>query len=64
MRGRDVYGKVGSDPSREVDVMELSGSTLLALTPVLLLVAGLVIYCLIDLIRAPPCDICRNRYGR
>jgi len=30
-----------------------SGNTLLALLPLLALIAGLVIYCLIDLIRAP-----------
>ena len=42
------------DPTfRKVDVMELSGGTLLALAPVVLLVVGLVIYCLVDLIRAP-----------
>ena len=33
--------------------MDLSGGTLLALAPVVLLVVGLVIYCLVDLIRAP-----------
>ncbi len=33
--------------------MDLSGGTLLALTPVVLLVVGLVIFCLVDLIRAP-----------
>ena len=33
--------------------MTLSGGTLLALTPVVLLVVGLVIFCLVDLIRAP-----------
>jgi hypothetical protein len=33
--------------------MDLSGGTLLALTPVVLLVIGLVIFCLVDLIRAP-----------
>ncbi len=38
---------------RKVNAMELSGGTLLALTPVVLLVVGLVIFCLVDLIRAP-----------
>lgn len=33
--------------------MDLSGGTLLALAPVVLLVVGLVIYCLVDLVRAP-----------
>jgi len=33
--------------------MDLSGGTLLALTPVVLVVVGLVIFCLVDLIRAP-----------
>jgi len=33
--------------------MDLSGGALLALTPVVLLVVGLVIFCLVDLIRAP-----------
>ena len=33
--------------------MALSGGTLLALIPVLLLIVGLVIFCLVDLIRAP-----------
>ena len=33
--------------------MDLSGGTLLALAPVVLLVIGLVIFCLVDLIRAP-----------
>src|SRR5664279_3435424 len=38
---------------RKVDTMDLSGGALLALTPVVLLVVGLVIFCLDDLIRAP-----------
>ena len=38
---------------RKVEVMDLSDGTLLALAPVVVLVVGLVVFCLVDLIRAP-----------
>ena len=40
-------------PAAALASTTLSGKTLLALTPLFVLLGGLIIYCLVDLIRAP-----------
>jgi Phospholipase_D-nuclease N-terminal len=40
-------------PTAALSVNMLSGKTMLALIPLFVLLAGLIVYCLVDLIRAP-----------